>query len=156
LNIANCKLTSAEPVSRFQSAILNSQFAILLVLLGLAASGCGPGRERGTLTGTVSFQGQPVTDGIVLFSGDVSYMYSIQPDGTFEAKTAEGKGVWAGTYRVAVAPALADPEMGVGKSPPRISIPSNIPRRYWKPETSGIEVEIKEGQNEPLAIELKE
>jgi hypothetical protein len=141
-----------------QIAIFNFQFAIFLVLLGLAASGCGPGRERGSLTGTVKYQGTPISEGIVIFSDEDNAFfqeYPIRPDGTFEVSTKEGKGIWAGTYRVAVAPALVSPPLGVSQSPPRITPPSNIPPKYWKPETSGIQVEVNEGQNEPLPIELK-
>jgi hypothetical protein len=131
---------------------------MLLVISALGVPGCGPGRERGTLTGTVTFQGRPVTDGVVIFSDNANAVfmnYDIQPDGTFEVTTAEGKGIWAGTYRVAVAPKLADPEMGVIAQPAVIPRPSDIPPRYWKPETSGIEFEVKEGENRPLDIELK-
>jgi len=135
-----------------------ARWLVLLVVPALVVSGCGPGRERGTLSGTVKFQGKPVTEGMVILSdpdhGDFK-TYPIRPDGTFEAKAEDGKGIWAGQYRVAVAPKLAEPEMGASKGPPKIPIPSNIPPRYWKPETSGISVEVKEGENEPLAIELK-
>jgi hypothetical protein len=131
---------------------------ILLVISALGIPGCGPGRERGTLTGTVKFQGRPVTDGVVILADNdnaVFMKYDIQPDGTFEATTAEGKGIWAGKYRVAVAPKLAEPEMGISQGPVAIPRPSDIPPRYWRPETSGIEREVKEGENRPLEIELK-
>jgi hypothetical protein len=131
---------------------------ILLVISALGIPGCGPGRERGTLTGTVKFQGRPVTDGVVILSDNDNAVFMtapIQPDGTFEVTTAEGKGIWAGRYRVAVAPKLADPEMGISQGPAVIPRPSDIPPRYWKPETSGIEREVKEGENRPLEIELK-
>lgn len=134
-----------------------ARWLVLLVVPALTISGCGPGRERGTLSGTVKFQGQPVTEGMVILSDekDGTFMTAeIQPDGTFEPKTAEGKGIWAGQYRVAVAPKLAEPEMGASKGPPKIPLPSNIPTRYWKPETSRLSVDVREGQNETLAIEL--
>lgn len=129
-----------------------------LVISALGVPGCGPGRERGTLTGTVTFQGRPVTDGEVIFSDNANAVFmtaQIQPDGTFEVTTAEGKGIWAGKYRVAVAPRRVDPEMGVSTQPAAIPRPSDIPPRYWRPETSGIEREVKEGENRPLEIELK-
>jgi hypothetical protein len=130
---------------------------ILPVIAALAVSGCGPGRERGTVTGTVKFQGRPVTDGEVIFSDNANAVFMtapIQPDGTFEVATAEGKGIWAGNYRVAVAPRRVDPQIGVSTQPAAIPKPSDIPPRYWKPETSGIQYEVKEGENRPLEIEL--
>jgi len=131
---------------------------VLLVIFALGVPGCGPGRERGTLTGTVKFQGRPVTDGEVILSDEASAVFMtfpIQPDGTFEVSTAEGKGIWAGNYRVAVAPKLADPGIGISQGPVVIPRPSDIPPRYWKPETSGIQFEVKEGENRPVEIELK-
>ena len=138
--------------------ICNLRSAVFLLLSLLAVAGCGPGRERGTLTGSVKFRGTPVTEGTVIFSDEDNaffQQYPIRPDGTFEVSTQEGKGIWAGKYRVAVAPPLVSPEMGVGKTPASVTPPSNIPKKYWKPETSGIQVEVKEGQNDPLAIEMK-
>jgi hypothetical protein len=134
------------------------QFAIPLLVLAFFLSGCGPGRERGRLTGTVTYQGSPVSEGIVIFADDDTAFfqkYAIKSDGTFEVATKEGKGIWAGTYRVAVAPALESPPLGASHSPPAVTLPSNIPPRYWKPDTSGLKVEVKEGPNEPLSIELK-
>ncbi len=138
--------------------IRRASWLILLVISALGVPGCGPGRERGTLTGTVTFQGRPVTDGEVFFYDDADAVYmtaSIKPDGTFEVVTAEGKGIWAGNYRVAVAPRRVDPEIGVPTQPTVIPRPSDIPPRYWTPKTSGIEFEVKEGENRPLEIELK-
>ncbi|MGQ9576707.1 MAG: hypothetical protein ACUVUC_15475 [Thermoguttaceae bacterium] len=131
---------------------------IWLGVLALGLPGCGTSLERGTLSGSVRFQGKPVTEGvlIVVDEDDAVHMTSpIRSDGTFEVHTAEGKGIWVGRYRIGVAPPRAEPEKGVSKGLPKPPKAFSVPPKFWRPETSGIECEVQEGQNPPVQIDLK-
>ena len=79
---------------------------LLLIVIFLALSGCGgdSGPDRVILTGTVSYQGQPIEKGVIRFipsagtKGPTSGAVII--DGAYEAK-ARG-GVPVGTQRVEI------------------------------------------------------
>jgi hypothetical protein len=114
------------------------------VLLCLAA-GCGSSGGVTEVTGTVSFQGQPLKSGEVTF---------VDSDGTksFSAISAKGeyrvKGVKRGKARISVVSKARVPA-GLMKPGPRDPLPSAkeeppivIPERYTRPESSGLSVEI--------------
>lgn len=68
---------------------------------------------------------------------------SIEADGKFSWGTSQaGDGAAPGKYRVVVMPpALGDAELAAGKVPA-------IDSKFGSFETSGLEVEVKEGKNE--------
>jgi hypothetical protein len=107
-----------------------------LIVAGCALTGCGPGNglTMGRVSGLVTYNGQPVEFGEVLFVPDsemgnngVPSMGSIGKDGTFIMSTQEsGDGVIAGHHKVGIraldatrvtkdeTPKL-DPTVGTGK-----------------------------------------
>jgi hypothetical protein len=117
----------------------------LLVVAGLA--GCGSGRA--SVSGRVTYQdGTPLDEGTVIGEagqGETAVMAqgSIRPDGTFTWGTSRpGDGAKPGKYRVVVVPRpLGDSERSQGMRPA-------VDKKYTRYDTSGIDFEVKAGQNE--------
>jgi hypothetical protein len=136
----------------------------LLLLLGSIISGCSNnGRERATVSGTVSYKGKPLPAGKVSFWGPNDQVASalIGEDGSYEATD-----VPVGLVKVAVStPPPPPPEIekaakegkrrfGKGKL---ITAAVNIiviPVKYSDPAKSGLSLTVTEG-SQPFSIELK-
>jgi hypothetical protein len=111
----------------------------VVLLIAFLATGCG-GKELYTVRGTVVFaeDGTPLNGGWVYFErteGDSAHSADspIEPDGTFELRTAQPKdGVPVGKYRV-----LVKPQERPGPSGQRL--PPIIHPKFERFETSGIE-----------------
>lgn len=133
-------------------------FGLLLVVLSLQLVGCGGG-NLAQVTGKVTANGQPVTEGTLLFSpiagstegeGAIPATAEIQSDGTFTVSTEKpGDGAAVGKHRISYTPPIPEaPDWdGYGKKP---EVPKS-PFAGFTPTTA--EVEIKSGANE-LTIEL--
>jgi hypothetical protein len=115
-------------------------------LLGVALAGCGGGKSpvRGTVT---LDDGSPLPKGMVVFerSGGgaaITARGEIQPDGHYELSTDKpGDGVPPGKYRVLIN------SMDLSDVPDeKKNLPFAI--KYLKFETSGLEYEVKSGQND--------
>ena len=127
------------------------------ILVCLVLAGCGSREVRGTISGRVTFQDAPVTAGIVMFSNDqkgVHMSAKLAADGTYRVVTAQGAGLPLGTYRVAVAPPLLDAPTGVFTGPPKYPDAANIPPRYRDPKTSGLTLNVHQGDN-PFDIRMQ-
>jgi hypothetical protein len=129
--------------------------AIVLVLLTLAAAGCG----RGDVSGKVTYKGKPLVWGTVQFEGSDNLLKqdNINSDGTFNVR-----GVATGEAKVAVSsinPQSSDFQVRVreGEKPkprPKVEGWFPIPEKYNTPYKSGLTYEIKRGEN-TIDIELK-
>lgn len=144
-----------------------SNFPIVLLLLALTtliAFGCGKARRAlAPVAGKVSYQGQPLRFGTVIFQPE-SGQYAtgaIQSDGTFQMTTrGEGDGVAVGKNRVRIVCMEGqDPvktnaakqkggrgEAGLGQA--------LIPEKYSSCDTSGLVIDVRPGANEPVVLEL--
>jgi len=154
-----------------EQALAPGRLALLAILVAVAAAavvllGCGqPKRQRAIVTGKVLYNGKPLPFGTVIFEPE-SGQYAtgtIQPDGTFRMITrGEGDGAPVGRCRVRfVCFAHQDPSAKTGKikgnALPTETLPmgpSLIPQKYLFCETSGLVVDVKPGQNEPILFEL--
>jgi len=123
----------------------------ILALSLLCVAGCGGSSEpQGTLSGTVTYNGEPVTEGVVVFSSsEASYgaQAEIGSDGTYALRTYEG-GVPPGTYQAAVLPptiTLPDTEDSPGGE--ALKEVDNIPQKYRSTKSSELTVTINEGDN---------
>lgn len=124
----------------------------------LLCAGCNRGPQMAPVTGKVTYNGQPLTFGVVQFqsaSGQPA-RGEIQSDGTFSLSTfRQGDGAVVGSHRVRVAcyesqrPGTKPTggEQALGKS--------LIPLNYTLFDQSGLTAEVQAGENEPLVIELK-
>ncbi|WP_237228003.1 carboxypeptidase-like regulatory domain-containing protein [Rubinisphaera sp. JC750] len=124
--------------------------AILAVTL-LCVAGCGGSSEpQGTLSGKVTYNGEPVSEGVVIFSSSgasFGAQADIEEDGSYTLSTYEG-GVPPGTYEVAVLPptiTLPDTEDSPGGE--ALKEVDNIPQKYRSTQSSELTVTINEGSN---------
>lgn len=145
---ARTKWISLE-ISQFQQ----TAFASLLLISLAFASGCGSsnGPEVVPASGTISYKGQPLTNGMVMFNpadpkvGRVDQS-EIKPDGTFALSTLVPRdGAVPGSYKVSVTSFLLGTETlakdkgtGIGGKPA-------IPTRYNDPTISGLYETIESG-----------
>lgn len=121
------------------------QTAYALFLLTIAIVGCRRADNRGEVTGRVTFKGQPVSEGMLIFSNPTTGVFitaSLASDGSYRVGTAKGFGLPPGTYRVAIVPASIELPVGLTKDPPPIKECRQIPVRYRKAETSGLSVVV--------------
>jgi hypothetical protein len=117
---------------------------ILVVLCGV--TGCGGGLYP--VRGKVVYEdGSPMTEGFVICEtrdGGPAVMArgEIHSDGTFRLGTVKpGDGARAGTYRVLVLPnGRTEAE--------EHTLPPVLDRKFQSYNTSGLEIEVKEGPNE--------
>lgn len=113
--------------------------AVSLVVLGLA-SGCGGSTApTGSVAGSVTVDGKPLTRGFVTlanFSTGISL--SVDLDGAGAFRTPQ---IPIGTYRVGFDSAVPPPESDSRHE----KLP--IPDRYRFPASSGLECEVQKGDN---------
>ncbi|MBL8799692.1 MAG: hypothetical protein JNM56_37765 [Planctomycetia bacterium] len=126
----------------------------------LAFSGCGGAAELpAAATGKVSYRGQPLPHGTIVFTPDtirggagLPVRTEIQPDGSYRLKTADAGGLSPGWYRVTVAAVdTASPPPGTPPSGPR----SLLPVKYRDPEQSGLLCEVKAGKENAINFNLE-
>ena len=122
--------------------------AAAAMVLGLAA-GCGGEEARPKVKGTLTYNGQRLTDKTLILTQEgsegVSHSLQVGPDGMFDGEVSK-----PGTYKVSVAESMAVME-GIEK--PRQDGPQ-IAAKYKAAGTSDARVTIDRGINEK-AIELK-
>ena len=126
------------------------QQACLLIIPGvLLVAGCSsepPPPQKFPVAGKVTYNGQPVTEGIVsLFDNSRGLAYSgeIGSDGNYSVNG----GAQSGKYQVVVLPPnpplVANPEAAPATPPPSKEYP-NLPHKYRAAETSGLTLDVKE------------
>ena len=106
---------------------------------------------RGRIAGKVTFQGTPLSEGLVFFSNNDKGIHmsgEVKPDGSYEIITAKGAGLPLGTYQVRVRPPLEPLPAGIGLVAPKSKEHPNIPAKYREYETSGLTITVKDGTNQ--------
>ena len=134
----------------------------MLLTIIVPAGGCGdPGPPRGTIRGQVTYNGQPLSSGSVVFDNPqlgVSQVATLQPDGTYEMSTHHGRGIRVGSYRVAIKPdSIGSGEAPLAANPAQAGAPSSrssIPPKYGHPATSPLSIVVKEGKNPDADFKL--
>ena len=171
------KIGSSSPLEAALCSTTQIPRIVLLFGMGLtltASHGCG-GADRlevAQVRGKVVSNGIGVPQAVVIFhpGSDVPdngkklrpFAYA-DADGNFVLKTyVEGDGAPPGTYRVSI---VAGSGGGSRKDRPvseenvlpiaRINIPPDIAKKYADVETSGIQVTVKDGENNLEPFELK-
>ena len=137
--------------------IMKRLSAVLLGILAIWTVGCGKDKMIGRVFGKVTFQGQPVSEGLILFvdrEQGIHMSAKIGPDGSYELKLAEDYGLPVGTYRVLVTPPLIEgSEIGPLGPRPKTVIYDNLPTKYRNQQTSGLSLIVKEGDN-PFDVDM--
>lgn len=128
----------------------------LILCAGLA--GCGPKvvvKETGTVSGTVVFEGEPVTEGVVNFSmasEGVGALADLDANGEFKFANP----LPVGDYVVTISPPRPDPNLG-----PKEIVPidpndyPNIPKKYHSETTSELTAQVIKGENK-IEFEMKQ
>jgi hypothetical protein len=132
-----------------------------LFTAALSAGGCGVGGDNpASVSGRVTFNGKPVTSGVVVLvgaGGKASDPGTVQPDGAFSiAKSPAGKVKVAFDNptppRVVNEPGVANPEAKEQAETAARYTPT--PQQYKNPDQSGVTLDLKAGKNENIEIKL--
>lgn len=130
---------------------------VLAAVLAAALAGCGSDEVRGRIAGRITFQGEPLSEGLVFFSNNENGIHmsgEVKPDGTYDIITAKGAGLPLGVYQVRVRPPLQPLPSGIVQTAPKPKQYPNIPEKYREYQTSGLTLTVNEGQNQ-LDIDMK-
>jgi len=105
----------------------------------------------GTVEGTVTYQGKPLTYGRVVFLPEQG---TPGPDGSYRMKTVDRDGAALGWHRVTVH-CRAGVIVKEDQNRPESTVPkTRIPRKYSVADQSPLRFEVKEGRNEwPIVLE---
>lgn len=130
--------------------------SLATVILAASFAGCSDAPEMTVVEGKVLYQGEPLSRGAVMFQPEQGQpsQAMIAPDGTFRMETfGYGDGAVVGHNRVRIVSfegeAAEEGEAGgLGRS--------LIPKRYGNYSTSGLEIDIQAGHNEPVVFELSD
>ena len=145
--------------TRFHSPYL---LALAVSVTACLIVGCGNPVEIAPIQGKVTYKGQPLKFGTVMFqpmSGGQHAEGLIQPDGSFKLSTHNaGEGARLGTNRISVRcyenqdPAKQGGQFEGGQSLGQLLIPI----KYTMASSSGLTVDVKAEGNEPVVLELTE
>ncbi|CAN5412461.1 hypothetical protein BH11PLA2_BH11PLA2_41680 [soil metagenome] len=139
---------------------LRTTIAIITVMA--FGTGCGKSNEEpwGKVQGTVTFQGKPVENAILLFSNStlgIDMTTFTDKDGRFEIHTAKVGGLPVGTYRISISPYTPSEQptdtIVFDKKAP-VKAFENIPMLYRNIATSGLTAEVTAGEND-FQFEMK-
>jgi hypothetical protein len=141
-----------EEVGCFESEMCRPSFKFLLCLAVISTlQGCGGLFEADqpvNISGRVSYQGQILAEGVVLFSQETAFgiaadavATNLSFDGYFVVNESGHAGLPPGYYRIAISGRLRNG--------------FHIPRRYHDPNTSGLRCKVDSGQPLDLLIELE-
>jgi hypothetical protein len=139
--------------------------AFLLVAGCLVLSGCTGGKLPSSVSGKVTYQGRPVTSGMVVLvapDGKTSAPGAVRPDGTYTIQHAP-----TGTVKVSFdnpppphsyAPAgaqnaAARQEAQQAAAEAKFYVPT--PLHYKDPEKSGLTLQLKKGKNDNCDLVLR-
>lgn len=133
-------------------------------LLALLLTGCG-GLQLGTVSGRVTVNGKPVSNGTIMFHPDEgpTAVGALEPDGKFTLTTVKpGDGAVVGSHRVTIqatsvgAGSLADPksfdeEVQMSRKGGKVLVAGKVtwlvPEKYSRLEASGLTAKVGPGAN---------
>ncbi|MBN2292157.1 MAG: hypothetical protein JXM70_07010 [Pirellulales bacterium] len=143
-HISKHVLNSTVKISSFTFATCG------LLVLVVALSGCGDsGPVKYPVSGVVSYNGQPLPTGNVMFvpeEGGPPAVCAIGADGSYSFEAI------AGRHRVGVT-AIPEPPPGANEMNYRAPKPL-VPPKFGRPDTSGISVEVQEDKENNIDIKL--
>ena len=108
----------------------------------LSVAGCfRSGPPIAEVSGKVTFQGTPVTEGVINFVSDSGFgvRATLENDGSYHLRSHHGNGIPLDTYKVSISPPPFDPvPFDLSQSPPRQPEYPNIPQRYRSLQSSDL------------------
>jgi hypothetical protein len=146
-------------IRQLRARAIPSVAACFVILL--SASGCWQ-PTMAKVSGTVTWQGKPVSDAIVQFVHKNRPGAAGRTDaaGRFSLTTLKpGDGAYFGSFRVAIEPFVPGLDPDPPAAPPRTPPPplpsrKDIPQVYRSPETSPLSVEVVQGFANQFDFEL--
>jgi len=138
---------------------VNSCLQLLIATVLLLNAGCGggaglPAGETGTVSGTVTLNGQPIQANCAvtfLPPGDAAGVMAIgttDAAGMYALKMRDQEGVLVGKYHVSVSPPRAPVMDVMAEDAGDIDDPPPLfPQKYLSPETSGVTLDVVAGSN---------
>lgn len=133
-----------------------SAHLLVALLMVLTLAGCGKSVETGTLTGKVTYKGQPLEFGSVMLQpkdGGPVARGTIGADGTYSMAIDGKPGAPIGVNQVRVT-CFTSQRPGADSGGEKSVGDSLIPERYSRFSSSGLLVEVRPGENPPYDIEL--
>jgi len=133
---------------------LSGTVTLLLCLTLLAGCGGSETDPTGTVTGNITYNGPPLTEGLVNIHSDsrsVVGTAEIDHEGHFEFE----KPIATGDYRVYISPPPPPPPPEPGQPTPKSEPPQKIPEKYRTANTTDLDVKITSGTNE-LSLQLSD
>lgn len=141
-------------MNRFDHRTGAARLALACVFATLTSSilvGCGAsGPAKGSVSGKVTYKGQPVPKGTVTFvavdAKGRNATGAINPDGSFTLQTENpGDGAILGDYKVTIS---ARDDVVLDYTPTKPVPPKMLaPAKYESPESSGLTATVKSGSN---------
>lgn len=136
------------------------------IILPVTNSGCskkgGYNGPTGTVSGTVTINGQPCGKGSINFINENISIHGaaiLQTDGSYALKVGTSFSIPVGDYRVAIVgddPTAPPPDpAALMSNPEKFKANESIPAKYRDPKTSGLLVVVKEGANPNTNFDLK-
>jgi hypothetical protein len=133
--------------------LIGTLFAVCLL-----AAGCGDKSKSPEVVvrGQILYRGEPLSGGMIVFSPNAErgmngplLIATLQADGTFILLGTDGKPVQPGWYRIAVAPRAGTTDLPTAEQPY-----PGLAARYRNPSQSGLEREIKAGEENLVCFDL--
>lgn len=115
----------------------------------LLLSGCGQGAETTTVRGSVTYNGQPVTSGLINFMAEGARPLGggVSPDGTYEFQLPPGE------YKVRIDTPPAVPEGPQTTDAVQFG-PRQVPEKYATYATSGLTATVNPGGEQTIDFAL--
>jgi hypothetical protein len=140
---------------------IDPRHGVALLFLLAATAGCGPDYpETAPVTGRVTWQGEPVVSGDVMFYPEEGRIArgAIQSDGSYTLTTFQSEdGALLGTHQVAIDASRVEnpgPQAKSMMDEYNVRLPDEEPRITWlvpeqysRPQSSGLTAEVTEGEN---------
>lgn len=127
-----------------------------LIILTMIVPACShdEGPELAPVTGKVTYQGKPITQGTISFQpvspDGTPATGSIGTDGTYSLQTADAKGARLGDYRVVIS-ARKEPETEPDTATPALKkkpvIESQLPLKYEDIDKAQLNKKVASGRN---------
>jgi hypothetical protein len=125
-------------------------FVLSVTFLAAGLAGCSRGPAVGEVSGKVTFQGKPVTDGTITFINPTTGYAAeagLQKDGSYIVATPEG-GLVVGEYIVMVNPLIFIDASNPRTPPSPVEKPApNIPEKYRNQGRTPLRAAVQKGPN---------
>ncbi|MES2789328.1 MAG: hypothetical protein V4719_06880 [Planctomycetota bacterium] len=128
---------------------------LMLCAAVVTSFGCSGSDHKitGKVTGKVTYQGAPVTAGVVYLNSSTTGTGGTGVLGE-DGKFTIAEPIEAGEYKVTVTPPPPPPPRADQAPPPPVAKVTNIPNKYWTEAKSDLKATVDEGDN-VLEFDLK-